>query len=883
MPIDLMQAGRVLLHDLFFRLRTLMRRPAAESELDEELRFHLERQIEKYVKSGMSEAEAIRRARLEFGGLDQVKNECREARGLSFIETLVQDLHYSARTLLHSPAFTACAVLTLALGIGANTAIFSVVNTVLLNPLPYPNPQELLAARQNESLANLKDMQRQTHSFASSGGINITPLDFTGNGEPVRVHGAYVDAGLLATLGVQPMLGRWISAEEDVKGGARNVVLSYPFWRDFLAADPNVLGRAIRLSDETYTVIGVMPRNFTLPRELADVFVSLWAGYPDAAPERGVHFMHTYWRLKPAATLAQAQAEITESDHRLAEDFPDTERERGTVLMPLHEFLVGNVRPALLILFGAVGLVLLIACANFAMLLMARAVARQRELMIRASLGAGNGRLIRQRLTESTLLALLGGAAGLVAATAGTTLLLALKPAELRRLDAIPMDVRVFLFVFVISLLTGLLFGLLPAWSASRGDIAEALRENQRTTATGVSRSPLRSFLVTGELALALILLAGAGLLIKGFLRLRSVDPGFNPANVITMYLQLPGTRYPKIPLQTNFRRELLARINAFPGVEAAMISDLPLAGNFVGHRVLVDGQPPPATGSEPLVQTLSVMGNYFGVMQIPIRAGRDFSAMDREGQPRVAIVNETFARQLLPGQNVIGTRIDWARSNEPHQWMTIVGLAGDVKHSGLNQPVDPAVYAPFSQNDEAWRKFMTLVIRTRVPAASLVEDVKKQVWSLDSQIPISSIQSMDDLLAVSVAQERFNMLLLACFAALAVTLAAVGIYGMVAYRVNQRTQEIGVYMALGAQHRDVLRLVMKDGVKLGLLGIALGLAGALALTRVMVRLLFEVKPGDPATLIGVAVLLAAVAMLACYIPARRALSIHPMTALRRE
>jgi len=470
-----------------------------------------------------------------------------------------------------------------------------------------------------------------------------------------------------------------------------------------------------------------------------------------------------------------------------------------------------------------------------------------------------------------------------LAAKADTTLLLALKPAELRHFGAIPMDARVFLFVFAISLLTGLLFGLLPAWSASRGDIAEALRENARTAATGVSRSPLRSFLVTAELALALILLAGAGLLIKGFLRLRSVDPGFNPANVITMYLQLPGNRYPQFSLQTNFRRELLARINAFPGVEAAMITDLPLAGNYVGHRVVVDGQPTVAVGAEPVVQTLSVMDNYFGVMQIPVRSGRDFTGMDREGQPRVAIVNEAFVRQLLPGQNPIGTRIDWARSNEPHEWMTIIGVAGDVKHSGLNQPVDPAVYAPFSQNDEAWRKFMTLVIRTRVPAAGLIEDVKKQVWSLDNQIPVSSIQSMDDLLAVSVAQQRFNMLLLGSFAVLAVALAGVGIYGMVAYRVNERTREIGVYIALGAQHGDVLQLVMKDGLKLALLGIVLGLAGAIALTRVMVSLLFEVKPTDPTTLIGVALLLGAVAMLACYIPARRALSIDPMTALRRE
>jgi putative ABC transport system permease protein len=830
----------------------------------------------------MSPAESLRRARLEFGGVAQVKDECREARGVSFVETLVQDLRYAARTLRHSPAFTACAVLTLALGIGANTAIFSVVNNVLLNPLPYPNPQELVAARQNDSPINLKDIQRQTNSFAVSGGVNISPMDFTGNGEPVRVHAAYIDAGLLPMLGVEPMLGRWISADEDVKGGPRNVLVSYPFWRDFLGSDPHVLGKAIRLGGNSYAVIGVMPRDFALPKELADVFVSLSVAYPEAAPERGVHFMHSYWRLKPGVTLTQAQAELAQVDKRLAEQFPDTERERRTVLIPLHEWLVGNIRPALLVLFGSVALVLLIACANFAMLLMARAVARQRELMIRASLGARNARLIRQRLTESTLLALVGGAAGLVVAKAGTALLLALRPAALRRLDSVHMDARVLLFVFAISLLTGLLFGLLPAWSSSRGDISEALRENARTTA-GVSRSLLRSFLVTAELALALILLVGAGLLIKGFLRLRSVNPGFNPANVITIYLQLPGTHYPEIPLQTIFRRELLARLNALPGAEAAMVSDLPLSGNDVDHRVVIDGRPTPEVGAEPLVQTLSVMGDYFGVMQIPIRAGRDFLPTDREELPLVAIVNETFVRQLLPGQSPIGTRIDWTRPNEPHQWMTIVGVAADIKHFGLNQPVDPAIFAPFSQNDEAWRKWMTLVIRSRAPVGGLVEDVKKQVWSLDSQIPVSSIQSMDDLLAVSVAQQRFNMLLLGIFAALAVALAGVGIYGMIAYRVNQRTREIGVYIALGAQHRDVLRLVMKDGVKLALLGIVLGLAGAIALTRLMVSLLFEVKPTDPAILIGVALLLAAVALLACYIPARRALRIHPMTALRCE
>jgi len=872
-----------VLQDLFYRLRALLRRDAVESELDDELRFHCERQVAKYVQSGMSDEEARRRVRLEFGGLDQVKQECRDARGISFLETLLQDTTYAIRSLLHSPAFTACAVLTLALGIGANTAIFSVVNSVLLNPLPYPNPPELITARQNDSRPNLIDTQQMTRSFAAGGGVNIEPMDFTGKGEPVQIHAAFVDSGLLQTLGVEPMMGRLITPSEDVKGGPRNVVISYSFWRDFLGGDAYVLGKTIRLGGNPYAVIGVMPATFSLPRERADVLVSLWVAYPEAAPFRGVHFMHTYWRLKPGVTLSQAQAEMARVDQRLAEQYPDTEKERHTILAPLHESLVGNIRPALLVLFAAVGLVLLIACANFAMLLLARAVARQRELMIRASLGASTSRLIRQRLTESTLLALTGGAAGLVLARGGTAFLLALKPAALHQFSSIRMDARVFMFVFAVSLLTGLIFGLLPAWSATRADIADSLRENASTTVAGPSRSLLRSFLITAEFALALVLLAGAGLLVKGFLRLRAVNPGFNAPNVLTLYCALPATRYSEIPQQTNFRCQLLAKLNAMPGVQAAMVSDIPLSGNFVDHHIVIDGRPVPAPGTEPEVQVLSTMGDYFGVMQIPIRAGRDFTPLDREGEPLVAIVNQTFARQLLPGQNPIGVRVDWTRPGQPHQWMTIVGVSADVKYTGLNQPVDPAIYTPFAQNDEPWRRWMTLTVQTREPTAAVVEAVKKQVWSLDSQIPLSDIQTMGDLMALSVAEQRFNMLLLGIFAALALLLAAVGIYGMMAYRVSRRTHEIGVYMALGAQRRDVLELVMKDGAELALLGIAIGLAGALAVTRLMTSLLFEVKSTDPLTFITVAVLLAGVALVACYIPARRALRINPMTALRCE
>jgi putative ABC transport system permease protein len=431
--------------------------------------------------------------------------------------------------------------------------------------------------------------------------------------------------------------------------------------------------------------------------------------------------------------------------------------------------------------------------------------------------------------------------------------------------------------------LTGIVFGMAPVWIAARADVAGALKESGRSTTASTMGQSIRKILVISELAVALVLLVGAGLLMKGFSRLRSMNPGFNSANVMTMYLQLSTTRYREIPKQTQFRRELLTRLNSLPGVQAAMVTDIPLGGNYVGHRLVIDERPPVAVGGEPLVQTLSVMGDYFHVMQIPLRAGRDFTDLDREGQPLVAIVNEEMVREFFPHENPIGVRICWAGDAGPSQWMTVIGVVGDVKHSGLNQPTDPAVYSPFSQNGEAWRRFMTLAIRAGDASPGLVEEVKKQIWSMDGQIPVGDVHAMDDLIAVSLAQQRFNMLLLGLFAALALILAAVGIYGAMAYAVNQRTHEIGIRTALGAQRRDVLRLVMRDGAKIALFGIVSGIAGALALTRLMASLLFEVKPTDPATFAGVAILLALVALAACYIPARRAMRVDPMVALRYE
>ncbi|MGB7025894.1 MAG: ABC transporter permease [Candidatus Acidiferrum sp.] len=874
---------QVWLHKTWLRLKALFRRSDLDCDLEEEVAFHLDMREENNRRMGIDAEEARYAARRQFGNSTSLKERSREMWTFASLESLWEDVRYALRMLRKNPGFTAVAVLTLALGIGANTAIFSVINGVLLAPLPYKDPQQLVAMKQNDSLMNIIDIQRQTRAFSQGGGINLAQMDYTGGPEPLQIHAGYVNAGFLETLGVPPLLGRFISPQEDVKGGPRVIVISHQFWQNFLNADPQVLGKTVTLTGNDYTVIGVMPAGFAPPEEHADIYVSLWVAYPEAAPFRGVHFMRTYWRLKPGVTLAQAQADISSIDHRLAEQYPDNERTRETVLVPLHDFIVRDSRKALLVLFGAVGFVLLIACANFAGLLVARNVARRQELVIRAALGAGKFRLIRQALVESALLAMIGGTAGLLLAKSGASFLLSLKPAALERFTGVQLDGRVLFFVFGISLLTGIVFGIAPAWSASCTDFAESLKEGGRGATAGPSGHLLRKVLVTAEIALALVLLVGAGLLIKGFSRLRSVNPGFDSQNVMTMHLQLPVARYAEIPPQTQFRRELLARLNSFPGVNAAMITDIPFGPDYLNHSIVIDGRPPVPAGAESRVQTLSVMGDYFRVMQIPVRAGRGFTDMDRQGQPLVAVVNETFVETFFPHENPLGARVDWGRSKLPHQWMTIIGVVQDVKYWGLDQPADPAVYAPFSQSDEAWRRWMTLAIRTPGPSNTLVDEVKQQVWSLDRQIPVSDIQSMNSLMAESLAQQRFNMLLLGIFAALALVLSAVGIYGLMAYAVSQRTHEIGVRVAVGAQQRDVLRLIVGDGAKLAFFGIAIGIVAALALTRLMASLLFEVAPTDPETFAAVAVLLAAVALMACYIPARRAARVDPMVALRYE
>jgi putative ABC transport system permease protein len=798
------------------------------------------------------------------------------------MDTLLKDIRYGIRSLIKRPAFTLIAILTLALGIGANTAIFSVINAVLLRPLSYDQPDRLVTLRSNQSAPDLADVIAATHSFSKMGGEVLSPLAYTGAAEPVQFQVGQVSGGYFETLGGKAARGRFITGDDDQNGAPFVIVLSHGLWQRQFNSDEAIVGKTIPLSGNVYSVIGVMPESFKSPRENAEAWTPLHVSNPVAANFRGVHFLRAYARLAPGVTLQQASAEMRLIDQQLASQYPADNKNRSTLLIPLQERIVGDSRQALLVLFAAVSLVLLIACANFANLLLARAAERGREIVIRAALGAGRLRIMRQLLTESILISLVGGAAGLVIAWWGSSLLIALKPENLPRLQEINLDLRVFAFTLGISIFTGLIFGLLPAWTASRPALSKSLKSGGRSASSGRAQQGMRSALVAGELAIALVLLVGAGLLVKTFWKLRNVEPGFKPDHLLTMRVELPETRYKEVDPQTRFRTQALANINTLPRVQAAMVSELPLSGDSLNHDFVIEGRPPISPGDEPSLETRSVLGDYFQVMQIPLKSGRDFGPQDFDDRgPRVGIANEELVHQYFPNENPLGKRVRWVR-NPQVEWIEIVGVVGNVKHFGLDLPEQPALYSPYTQIN-SWKRWMTFAVRTQGDPASLESAVKAEIWKVDSQLPITRVQTMNEVAAGSFAARRFNMLLLTLFAGLALVLSGVGVYGVMSYAVTQRTHEIGIRMALGAQVSSVITLIMRSGLLIASLGIGIGLAGAFVFTRLMRSLLFAVEATDKVTFASVSIGLLAIALLACYLPARRAAKVDPLEALRYE
>ncbi|MFN2455432.1 MAG: ABC transporter permease [Pyrinomonadaceae bacterium] len=817
--------------------------------------------------------------------------------------TLLQDVRYGARMLLKHPGFTAIAVTALALGIGANSAIFSVVNAVLLRPLPYQNPEGLVMVWGNfqrlgmtklgVSAPEFFDYKNQSDVFADMAAFQTATFNLTGGDEPQRIGAARVSSGLFPLLGVSPLVGRTLLAEEDQRGRERVVVLSHHLWQTRFNSDPGLIGKGIVLDGDGYTVVGVMPREFQFPfgktedAERAEAWVPA-AFSAEELQDRGRYFFRMIARLKPGVTLEQARAEMSAIGRRLEEQYPRTYRgpkgEDGgwqVTVTTLRDEIVGGARLLLFVLLGVVGFVLLISCANVSNLLLARASARRREVAIRMALGATRGRLFRQFLTESIMLALLGGSVGLLLAMWGMDMLVAASPREIPRLGEAGLDARVLGFTFVVALLTGVLFGLAPALRVSRGDLNESLKESVKGGTTGFRRQRSRSLLVVSEIALTLVLLIGAGLMIKSFARLLNVDPGFDAANVLTMQVSLPSARYAEPSEKARFYEQLLARVKALPGIEAASVTTaLPLTGETFGGPFSIEGRPLDMTGKPPHAHIRTTAPGYFHVMSIPFIAGRDFSDADTNESIPVVVINETFARGFFAGGDPIGKRIKIGAPASPRPWMQIAGIIRDVKSDGLDAEPLPEMYVPYAQNISP---AMTLVARTANDPAGSVAAVRRAVQETDKEQPVYNVGTMKQLLARSIAQRRFNMIMLGVFALIALLLAASGIFGLIAYTVAQRTHEIGIRMALGARSVDVLKLIVREAMLLALAGVAVGLLGAFMATRVLAGLLYGVSATDPVTFACVACVLFFVALLASYIPARKATRIDPNVALRHE
>ena len=809
------------------------------------------------------------------------------------MNNLWQDLRYGVRMLLKNPGFTAVAVIALALGIGANTAIFSVVNSLLLRPLPFEQPDRLVQVWESSaklgrneipaSFPNFADWRDQNHVFEQVVAYADWTFNLTGTAEPERLRSAIVSPAFFAMLGIKPIMGRTLLPDEDQPGKDLSVVISQRLWQRRFSSDPNIVGKAIGLNGKSFTIVGVIAQT-------SDVFgladdTELWVPVSHGAgfTNRRGHYLGVLARLKPGVTQAQAQADMNTIAAALAQQYPDANTDRGVRLVPLQEQLVGNFKLALWVLLGAVVFVLLIASTNVANMLLARAASRQKEIAIRTALGAGRWRLVRQLLTESLLLSLIGGTLGLLLALWGVDLLVAFGPADLPRVKEVAIDGRVLGFTFAISLVTGIVFGLVPALQASRPELNEMLKEGGRSATGGVGRRRVRSLLVVAEMALSLVLLIGAGLLIKSFFRLQAVNPGFNPQHVLTMQFDLHGPKYQKSTPIIAFHDQLLERIKALPGVESvASRSSVPIAADadFARLSFAIEGRTPdPANRFIAFYNAISP--DYFRTMQIPLMQGRAFDGHDVPKAENVIIINETLARRYFAGENPVGKRITLNDENPTAEdWATIVGVVKDTIPRALDAEPAAEMYMPYAQQPQ---RGMALMIRTTGQPETVAAAVRREVLALDKEQPIHSVRTLPAVLAEAVATPRFRTSLLGVFAAVALVLAIVGIYGVMSYSVTQRTHEIGIRLALGAQSKDVLKLVVGQGMALTLAGVAIGLAASFALTRLMTSLLYEVSATDPMVFSGIALLLTLVAVVASYIPARRATKVDPMMALRYE
>ena len=875
------------LSDLLRRWRALTHKDELNQELDEEMQFHLERDVERNVKSGMSLEDARYAALKSFNRLEQSKEECRSARGVGLIEDAARDISYSLRVLLKSYAFTIVVILTLALGIGANTAIFSFANGILLRPLPYPQSDRLAVLDETApkqgiaslavSYPNFLDWREQNTVFEGvATHYGTSRFSMTLGGEATEIRGSRVSYGLFEVLRVSPQLGRAFTINEDRPEEDGVVILGYDLWQKYFGGDANIVGKKVVVSSRARTVIGVMPRGFRFP-EVSELWVPL--AFTTKIYTRNDHGLEAIARLKDGVSIAQAQSEMHSIAARIEELNPVTNAGLDVSVTSLHDNLSGNYRDALLILLGVVGCVLLVACVNVANLMLARANSRQKEFALRAALGASRWRIVRQLLFESFLLAVAGGVLGFVLSVGALRLLLTAIPIDLPFWMNFSIDLRVLGFTLGITLLTGLIFGVVPALQTSRVDLNDTLKEAARGSSGGRSRA--RSLLVVVEIAMSLVLLVGAGLMVQSFMRLRRVNIGIDPKNVLTATLIVPRAKYKEDSQRAALVKQIVERVGSLPGVETASATGtLPLNGSTWGRSITIEGYPVLSVGQAPSVQHTVVTPGYFRTMGITLLAGRDFNDSDTKDSPDVTIVDERLARQYWPNESPIGKRVRFGPPEDNEPWHTIVGVVSAVRHQRMQEETNPSVYLPHQKIPTGG---MTLVARTTSNPHDFIRALRREVAQLDPDLPVSEVATMEEVVSESIWQPRLYAMLFGVFAGGALLLALIGIYGVMAFLVQTRTHEIGIRMALGASARDVFKLIVGRGMKLTAVGVVIGVGGAIALTRLMHSLLFNTSATDPYVFILISALLSLAAFFACYLPARRAARVDPLIALRYE